>query len=155
MDTALRSPSNSGGRNSKTVAAFVASQIEARLRVVAFELRHVRQDMAEERVHDLRVALRRLMEGLRVGKDALAADGTRQVMKDLRKIMKEAGRVRACDIASDLLREAGATADAQLLQELAVQREQAERKLYEELMVAHQRKATMKWRAALQLGAGR
>ena len=132
---------------------FVAEQLEARLRKVAFELRNARQTMEQEGVHDLRVALRRLMESVRVAKGVLPKEGAGQVMEDLGEIMKDAGRVRSCDIAADLLRAAGAPAEAPALQRLAEQRRTAEHKLYEHAQHAYQRNATLKWRKALELEA--
>jgi len=147
MDTA--SPSLSGKEQS--LVAFVEQQTAARLRRLAYELRHTRQSMNEERVHDLRVAIRRLMETLRVTKGVLPEKGTAEVLDDLRKIMKDAGRVRGCDIAADLLRGAGAADDAAALQQLAERRKVAEGKLYEHAQQAYHRNATAKWRAMLML----
>ena len=89
MDTALPSQSNSGPTDQdrtcqeKPLGAFVAQQLEVRLRKVAFELRNVRQTMEQEGVHDLRVALRRLIESVRVAKGVLPKEGAARVMEDL------------------------------------------------------------------------
>jgi CHAD domain-containing protein len=148
MDTALPSQSNSG----QLLGAFVAEQLEPRLRKVAFELRNVRQTMDQEGVHDLRVALRRLMESVRVAKSVLPKDGAAQVLEELGQIMKDAGHVRSCDITADLLRDVGAQADALVLRELAERRRAAEHKLYDHAHHAYRRNATLKWRTALELG---
>ena len=63
MDTPSPSPSKT---SSLTLAAYLQEQTAARLRRLAYEMRNSRQSMDEDRVHDLRVATRRLMETLRV-----------------------------------------------------------------------------------------
>jgi CHAD domain-containing protein len=155
MDTASPLPlSKRHAGNRQLLGAFVAEQLEVRLRKVAFELRNTRQTMDEERVHDLRVALRRLMESVRVAKGVLPEEGSREVLRDLRRIMKDAGHVRSFDIAAELLRGAGADGDAAVMKLLAERRVEAERKLYEHAQQAFRRNATLKWRTALLLGSG-
>ena len=151
MDTA--SPSLSSNKGT-TLAAFMAEQTATRLRKLAYELRHTRQSMDVERVHDLRVAVRRLMETLRVGKGVFPADGVEEVLDDLRKIMKAAGEVRSCDIAADLLQVASVPEDADVFTRLTETRRAAEDKLFERAQHAYHRDATRRWRAALMLRPG-
>jgi len=132
-----------------TLAAYMQEQTAARLRKLAYELRNARQSMDEERVHDLRVATRRLMETLRVIKGVLPEEGVDAVLADLRKVMNAAGEVRSCDIAAELLRQAGALDISPLLTELAARRVLAERTLFERAHDAYRRNATQKWRSAL------
>ncbi len=146
MDTPSPSPSKT---NALTLAAYRQEQTAARLRKLAYELRNARQSMDEDRVHDLRVATRRLMETLRVIKGVLPEEGVDAVLGDLRKIMNAAGEVRSCDIAAELLRQAGASDGAPMLMELAERRTLAERSLFERAHDAYRRNATQKWRSAL------
>ena len=150
MDTASRSPY----AEQPPLAAYIEQQVETRLRKLAYELRHTRQSMNQERVHDLRVALRRLMETLRAAKGVLPKEGVAEVLGSLRKIMNDAGRVRSCDIAAELLGGAGVPTDAGILTELAARRALAERRLYDRAQHAYRRDSTAKWRTALLHRAG-
>lgn len=132
-----------------TLAAFLDEQIATRLRRLAYELRQTRQSMDEERVHDLRVAIRRLMETVRIMQSVLPKEGAKDTLDDLRKIMKIAGEVRGCDIAIGLLQQAGAPADAPAIAALKTRRRLAEDSLYERAHHAYQRNATRKWRSGL------
>ena len=149
MDTASRSASPA---EQQPLAEYFAAQVEIRLRRVAFELRSARLSMDEDRVHDLRVAIRRMMETLRVARGVLPEEGCQKTLKDLRKIMRAAADVRNCDIARDLLEKAGAPADAEAMVQLHDRRSQAEADLYVRTHRAYQRSLTQVWRSALRLG---
>jgi CHAD domain-containing protein len=146
MDTASPLPSST---RPQTLQSFVEEQTATRLRRLAFELRKARQSMDEERVHDLRVAVRRLMETLRLAAGVLPDEGVKDVLEDLRKIMKAAGEVRSCDIARELLCHAGASEGSPVLSDLAEQRRLAEGRLFERAHHTYQRNLTQRWRAAL------
>jgi CHAD domain-containing protein len=71
---------------------------------------NVRQASArtdEDSVHDLRVAIRRLRECLRMFRDVYPAGPRKRIRKELRKLMKAAELVRSADIALDLMKKAG------------------------------------------------
>ncbi len=80
-------------------------------------------------VHDLRVAIRRLSQCLRVFHELFPEKEVERVRTRLRRIMKLAADVRDQDVAIDLLRQAGAAPDSTLLVGLARRRKQAERNL--------------------------
>ncbi|MFN7926275.1 MAG: CHAD domain-containing protein [Bryobacteraceae bacterium] len=89
------------------IAAFAARQIETRLRIAAEACNAVHQDPAEEPVHRVRVAIRRLFAALATFAPILPTAEVEQHRKHFRPILKMAGEVRNCDIALGLAREAG------------------------------------------------
>jgi CHAD domain-containing protein len=145
MGTAYASASNS------TLGAYVAAQIALRIQRLAFELSNARRVMNEESVHDLRVSLRRLIEGIRVSRALLPHEGAKETLADLRKMMDAAGRVRSCDIAADLLARAGAPPDAEVVVRLRLERSLAAQVLRQEMLRAYKQDATRRWRRRLEL----
>ena len=83
---------------------YVREQISRRIDAVAQE--SLKSDLSEDGVHDLRVAIRRLSESLRVFEDLFPQGSAKAVRKDLKAGMRLAGEVRNHDIAIDLLRKA-------------------------------------------------
>jgi CHAD domain-containing protein len=103
-----------------------------------------------ERIHDLRVAARRLVELLDVFKSFLPK-GAKEARRELRQMMTLAGEVRNLDIAIELLRSVGAPPAAALIQTLRDERASAESRLGELLRRQHRTEASLRWRQALDL----
>ena len=138
-------------RDQLALREYARETLRARLRAVAFELRHARQSLSEERIHDLRVSIRRFMAAMRIFSAAIPAGEAKRVRKDLKAIMKPAGEVRELDIALQLAERAGIEAGSPLLSILSAQREEGERRLQEGVRAAWHRNASMRWRERLQL----
>jgi CHAD domain-containing protein len=118
---------------------------------VVFELRNCRRSLDEERIHDLRVSLRRFIETLRVMKDLLPPKEAKHIRQGLRDLMTPAGLVRNYDIAISLLQDAGAPPGSALLVELEREREHNGRLLAEVLHHEYQRDVSAHWRNLLGL----
>src|SRR3974390_1292225 len=91
-----------------SISAFVQVQTSARLKKLNKELRAAsRKPDDVEAIHDLRVAIRRLTECLRLF-DHFFPGRPKKIRKRLSKLMDSCGATRNCDIAIELLKEAGA-----------------------------------------------
>ncbi|MCC6860146.1 MAG: CHAD domain-containing protein [Bryobacterales bacterium] len=101
-------------------------------RRLVFQARRAGRRGDEESIHDLRVAIRRLSQCLRVFEQFLPSGRTRKTRRRMKRIMELAGEVRNRDIALQLLREAKVE-DGELAVRLVQERRQAQRELSSEL----------------------
>ena len=67
-----------------------------------------------EAIHDVRVAIRRFVQCLKIFRQFLDEQNSRKIRRRLKKLMDQCAAVRNCDIALDLLREAGVDDEAVL-----------------------------------------
>lgn len=81
----------------------------------------------ESSIHDLRVAIRRFKQVLRVF--AAYFDHTRKMRRSLRGVMELCGAARNCDVALEVLESAGVPADRDLRRDLKTRRVRATRRL--------------------------
>ena len=77
MNGASRSRPRAASR--LTLRQYAHETLRSRLGRVAFELRHTRQSLDAERIHDLRVSIRRLTAALRIFGDAVPAAEAKRV----------------------------------------------------------------------------
>ncbi|MEP7367272.1 MAG: CHAD domain-containing protein [Acidobacteriota bacterium] len=139
------------GLSNLPLREYARETLRRRLGRVAFEFRHARHSLTEERIHDLRVAIRRLTAAMRIFADVVPKGEARRVKSDLRKIMEPAGVVRELDIALELAEKSGIEAGSPLLDILRAQRAEGERRLLEGIRAAWRGNASMHWRERLQL----
>src|SRR5277367_6878075 len=89
-------------RSSMTLVEHVHREIAILVDSVAAQTARAAEDQSEEAIHDLRVAIRRLTENLRVFEDVFPRSAASMTRRDLRPVMKLAGAVRNHDIAKQL-----------------------------------------------------
>ena len=89
-----------------TLCKYAAKNIGELIGKVEEESGVAARDASADRVHDLRVSIRRLSETLRVFEDVVPDDAAADVRKDLREAMHLAGTIRNHDIAIDLASKA-------------------------------------------------
>lgn len=106
------------------IGEFAERQLAVRIRNAAAAAKAVREDPAEEPVHQLRVSIRRLFAALRTFEPILAEDEAESHRARLRPILKMAGEVRNCDIALGLARKAGVASDSHTVHRLETERGQ-------------------------------
>jgi len=106
----------------------------------------------EKSIHDLRVAIRRFKQVLRVY--AAYFDRTRKMRRGLRGLMDLCGEARNCDVAVEVLEAAGVPAARWLKLELTKRRAKATRVLAHELKDWHIRANVRRWREWLTVKAG-
>ena len=109
--------------------AFVRNSIAALIAAADAQIERARKDRSPDAVHDLRVALRRLLNVLACFEQPLGRTRTRRLRKSARAIMSAGGSVRDRDIALGLAAEAGLEADSQSVCVLQRQRALYEKQL--------------------------
>ena len=132
---------------------FASTQADKRLGRLAFEVNHALKSRNPETVHDLRVALRRFAQALRVFKPCFRGKEVRKIRRDVKRTLGLAGEVRNCDIALQLLSKSKQAKQADFLPKLASSRREAERTLVPVLKQWMERKSSRKWRVALEAAA--
>ena len=120
------------------------------LRRLAHRLNQAASSPDPDAVHDLRVAIRRFQQFLRVFRQFLPDRTARKIRRRLRKIMKSAGEVRNRDIAAMLLRETDSRSSLELSTSLARRRLQVEQDLVGLLNRLQKSDFERKWHAKLQ-----
>ena len=84
------------------------SQTAARLKRLSLEVRNAaRKPEDADRIHDLRVSIRRLVQELEVFAEWFEAENAKTIRRHLRKLMNRCAAVRNCDVAVEVLRAAG------------------------------------------------
>jgi CHAD domain-containing protein len=109
------------------------SQTAARLKRLDREVRKVaRKPEDADRIHDLRVSIRRLMQEVEVFAEWFEAENVKTIRRHLRKLMNRCAAVRNCDVAVEVLRAAGCEGP-KLWADLKKQRRDAARELARKL----------------------
>ena len=132
------------------IQTYAAGQGEKLLKRLAHRLSQAASSPHPDAVHDLRVAIRRFQQFLRVFRQFLPDRTARKIRRRLRKIMKSAGEVRNRDIAAKLLRQTDRTSSLELSTRLARKRRQAEQDLIDRLNGLKKGDFERKWHAKLQ-----
>jgi CHAD domain-containing protein len=132
---------------------FASNQADKRLGRLAFEINHALKSRNADAIHDLRVALRRFSQALRVFKRCFRGKEVRKIRGDVKRTLAMAGEVRNCDIALKLLSKSKQAVRADLPTQLQTRRREAERTLIASLKRWMERKSSRRWRAALETAA--
>lgn len=139
----------------KNLEAYAKAQLDARLKKLATNLRKTAKDAEEtEHIHDLRVAIRRFTQALRVFDYLLQHGHVRRMKRKLRKVMDLCGETRNCDIAAESLKAAGVALDGLLNRSLEKARERSATELTDVLTGWKISARTAAWRGWLQPEAG-
>ena len=126
-------------------------QARVLLRRFAYQVNRVSRSGGTDEIHDLRVAIRRFSQCLRVFAQFFPAAKQKRIRKRLRKVMGLAAAVRNCDVALQLAREAGVGEAGATARTLERKREEAMGLLAETLQRWARRDFSRKWRAQLEL----
>jgi len=119
---------------SNNLARFAAAKAAERLKTLTANLRLAKKHPGEAGpIHDLRVSIRRFNQSLRIFKEVWDHGHYRKMRRRLRKLMELCGAVRNCDIAIQVLEEAGAPAKGPLKAHLRKLRLHGENALKERL----------------------
>jgi len=129
---------------------FALTQTAVLLRRLAFQVRAA-GDGTMDNVHDLRVSIRRFSRCLRVFAQFYPGHTAKKVRQRLSRLMNAAGDVRDCDIALQLLAEAGIAPPEPLAVHLEEGRRQAGLRLQFELRRFRSANFSHKWRTQLDL----
>jgi CHAD domain-containing protein len=92
----------------QNISAYARDQARSRLqRFLAEEKRAGKHLDNPESIHDLRVSIRRFTQCLRTFRGLFAPGPAKKIRRRLRKLMDLCSAVRNCDVALELLRQAG------------------------------------------------
>lgn len=132
---------------------FARKQTIGRLKTLESALRTAaRHPKDAEAVHDLRVAIRRFVQCLKIFQQFFDARVARKIRRRLGKLMDLCAAVRNCDIALELLGEAGIE-DSGLAESLAASRTATERTLAGSLKRWRRRSIRKTWPKRLETTA--
>ena len=133
---------------------FVELQTSERLKKLESELQNA-FDLPEDpdAIHDLRVAIRRLNQTLRVFLAWLNARRVTKLRARLKNLMERCGAVRNCDIAIEVLK-AAEWQDEALSQGLEKERTRTCKKLRKTLQEWHHSQRAQRWHEKLAVQAG-
>src|SRR5579863_2786902 len=129
---------------------FAYDQADARLDRLVLQVNHCLRSGNPEAIHDLRVAVRRFSQTLRVFKPCFRGKEVRKVRRELKHITDLAGEVRNCDVTLKLLLKSQKSGTAALRPKLEGRRQECKRGLVGFLRRWSDRKSSVRWRAALQ-----
>jgi len=134
-----------------TIEDYAGAQAAALLDRLAWQVRHTAKRCDPESVHDLRVAIRQLVNCLRVFKPFFPDKPRKKIRRQLQAIRDLAGEVRNSDIALEILASVPNLSDEELSPQLAHERTRAKRELENALHHWTRRKLVRKWRETLGL----
>lgn len=124
-------------------------QVAVLIRRLAFQVHHAARSEDPDSVHDLRVSIRRFVQGLRTFRDSFPAGQARKIRRRLKSVMKASAEVRNRDITIEFLNEYRARPPVCAV--LEQERTAAFARLSEELMVMERRGFSSRWRDRLGL----
>jgi CHAD domain-containing protein len=122
-----------------------------RLRRLAYAVGRAAKSGDAEAVHDLRVAIRRLAQCLKVFEQFFPRDKTRKIRRALKEMVDLASEVRDRDVALTLVAKAKIAPKSELPRRLADDRRAARQVLVTGLKQWIRNNLSRKWRSALEL----
>jgi CHAD domain-containing protein len=121
------------------------------LRRFAYQVVHTAHSETADAIHDLRVAIRRLSNCLRVFAKFYPRHSAKRIRSRLSGLMSLAGAVRDADIALELLVQAGIPPKATVAGRLRDERRKAANRLAREIRLWRNQGFSRKWRSRLDL----
>ena len=121
------------------------------LRRFAYEVGHAANTGNAETIHDLRVAIRRLNNCLRLFAQFYPRHSAKRIRHRLDGLMELAGSLRNFDITLELLAQAGVSPRSAVLLRLRDERRKASHGLAREVRLWKNRGFSRKWRGQLGL----
>jgi len=128
---------------------FAAEQADTRLGRLAFQINRTMKCRDADSVHDLRVAIRRFSQALRVFKPYFRGKEVRKIRRELTEMMDVAGEVRNSDIALNMISKSRASDTTGVRPKFEKHRQDSERALVGLLKHWVDRKSSLKWRGTV------
>lgn len=133
------------------IQTYAIEQVMARLEGLASQITAAAEDPGADAVHDLRVAIRRFSQSLRIFESVLPRKESRKIRKRLGGIMTLAGEIRDRDIALEFLADAKLSKSDVLWKQVASDRRSAEKDLIRRVKRCSRADFPDKWRSSLRL----
>jgi len=128
-----------------TVDEHARRTIGQRLQRVQEEITVTIENPAEDPVHDLRVAIRRASQALRLFSALLPAKEPRKMRQALRTVLDAAGRARDLDVGADLLLKEGLEEKHAMFSVMAAERQRAALALVGRLYLLRSEELPLAW----------
>ena len=130
---------------------FTSWQTSRLLRKFASEARKTAKRGDQDAIHDLRVAIRRFLAGLRLFRQFYPDRARKELNQALKSVMNAAGEVRDRDIAMKFLAQAGIADNSAPVRQLRAQRVRAAAALQDALKDWKARGVSREWRRKLEI----
>jgi CHAD domain-containing protein len=130
---------------------FALEQVRRLLKDLTLQVSRVNHSCTPDSVHDLRIAVRRLVRTITVCKAFFHGKAIRKCRRRLAKIMTAAGAVRDCDVALRYAAKWPTPDTARFESKLQKRRNESARILIDELSRWRDRHMSIRWRAALEV----
>jgi CHAD domain-containing protein len=131
--------------------ASAQQQTRTLLRRLAYQGNQTIRLADKDAVHDLRVAIRRFTQCLRIFAQFFPKGEAKKIRQHLKTIMQAASTVRDHDITLDLMKDAGISKKSKVAAEVDKQRKQAEKELMDAIRRSSRNNFSRKWRTKLEL----
>jgi CHAD domain-containing protein len=141
----VKSPGN------EAIGSFARQQAANRLGNLVFAVRAAAEKPDAEAIHDLRVAIRRLLQSLTVFASLYEDKQLKRIRRRLKRVLDAAGAVRDRDIALEFLDEAGLKRSDRLGKRLVAERAKLERRLADRIVKWSREDFSANWRSELGL----
>lgn len=137
--------------DSAALRIYALQQTRTLLRRLAFQINRAGRAGDAGTVHDLRVAIRRFSQCLRLFEQCYPGGHGRKILRKLKAVMQAASAVRDRDVALELMSAAGLAPDSKAVTAVKKERKQAERDLMQSIRRTGKSNFSRKWRAKLGL----
>jgi CHAD domain-containing protein len=135
--------------SSGAASSFASNSISKLLQRLAYQIGATAHSPTAEKVHDLRVAIRRFEQALAAFRQSLPGHEVKRIQRKLKGLMERAGSVRDCDVLQKLLLKCDAAGVAAFQEALAEERKAKLPALTTALRRWSARRSFAKWRTAL------
>lgn len=134
-------------------ARFAKVSLDVRLAKLLEQVERCAAKTGVDEVHDLRVAIRRFSQALRMFASLLSAKPVRTMRKALRPVMEAAGGVRDLDVSVDRLLDLGLEENSALLEEMRAERHRGQLALRGRLLLLKSKEPGRVWPSGLRIQA--
>ena len=131
-------------------ARFAEVSLDARLAKLVEQAERCAATPDAEAVHDLRVAIRRFSQALRIFKPLVDAKAAKQMRRVLRRVMDAAAAVRDLDVGRQRLIEEGLSPEHAVLERMGLERRRGEMALRGWLLLMQSEEPETAWRPCFE-----
>jgi CHAD domain-containing protein len=139
------------GAQATPIRGYAQQQTRTLLRRLAYQVNQTIRLSDKDSVHDLRVAIRRFTQCLRIFVQVFPKGEAKKIRQNLKTIMQAASAVRDHDITLDLMTDAGISKKSKMGATIDKQRKQAEKELLGMIRRLSHDNFSRKWRTKLDL----